>query len=647
MEMNTPINNTSSGPPLTSPPHPELAFRVGVVGHRPNRLKEADMEKLSFLIHDMLKAIKESAVLFKSTHGQYFEVTEPVLHAISPLAEGTDRLFAENALSLGYELCCVLPFYKEEFEKDFLPGNALEENSLDRFNKLLDQASTRFELDGSRKDNALAYGLAGDVVVNQSDLLIVVWDGVRQRKQGGTEETMDAAIRMGVQVIWICAMNPHNWQFVDGETKLPESVNGEPVSPEKSFSLNDLKTRVKSALDLPMVKENVKSESKIIKADDPKEDLQKFYSEKKPEWRISGFIWKSFRDLLGNNKFTFKSLKEEPFEESVLFEWSGETTTPVDRIVNFLRPYYAWIDKPAVMYSDKYRAAFVMIFLLAAFSVGMALLPITVDPEKHPWVEIYSITAELISISVIAIIYILGRIKQWHKRWLDYRIGAELIRHLRLIAPLGGKRPYPQVPAHWSSFGKIGSTWMTWYVQAIERKLGLPNTIVDPDYLKESLIHIKEYIKGQINFHETNYKRCYKIEDRLHTAGLIFLGLTFFACLLHLIHALHCDITMPEFLTSGFLTFVTGFFPALGAAIAGINSQGEFRRVAKRSEVMNEQLKLILKKVEDLETEITSSPVPGVQYSAKVTSIVSEAGRIFVNEVLDWRVIFLDQPLKA
>jgi hypothetical protein len=189
---------------------------------------------------------------------------------------------------------------------------------------------------------------------------------------------------------------------------------------------------------------------------------------------------------------------------------------------------------------------------------------------------------------------------------------------------------------------------MAWYVQAIERKLRLPDTRIDKDYLEKNLTHIKEYVDGQINFHEVTSERCFRIEYRLHTAGIVMLILTLIACAIHLLHVLSIHIPLPEFLTSGLLIFITGFCPAPGAAFAGINSQGEFRRVAKRSEVMRDQLDLLLKRLIMLEDEILNSADPGgIQFSAKVTSPVGEAWRMFVNEVLDWRVVFLDQPLKT
>ena len=116
----------------------------------------------------------------------------PVLRAVSPLAEGSDRMFAEEALGLGYKLLCPMPFSQEEFEIDFLPPKTEEDQSRERFRKLLKQAGedvTKFELDGERSAEAEAYGAAGRVVLNQSDLLIAVWDGGKPAGGGGTVQT--------------------------------------------------------------------------------------------------------------------------------------------------------------------------------------------------------------------------------------------------------------------------------------------------------------------------------------------------------------------------------------------------------------------------------------------------------------------------
>src|SRR3989442_579631 len=161
---------------LSSPPRPPLAFRVGIVGHRPERLASADLPKLGSVLSGILGVVREDVLSFGQQQPYLFSPQPSMLRAISPLAEGVDRIFAEQALELGYDLCCPLPFPREEFEKDFLPDVAMEPDSLNRFRNLISRASTVFELDGDRQGHGREYGACGHVVVNQSDLLIIVWD---------------------------------------------------------------------------------------------------------------------------------------------------------------------------------------------------------------------------------------------------------------------------------------------------------------------------------------------------------------------------------------------------------------------------------------------------------------------------------------
>jgi hypothetical protein len=187
------------------------------VGHRPNRLQNADLEKLGSVIREILEAVQAGVSDAAKTHRDEFAPDAPVLRAISPLAEGTDRLFAEQALALGWDLCCVMPFQQAEYEKDFVEGNALENNSLERFRRILKSADSKgrltcMELAGLRSDETESYEVAGSVVLGLSDLLIAVWDGDRaQDRDGGTAETIDEAIQAGVPVVIIDAKSPHEW----------------------------------------------------------------------------------------------------------------------------------------------------------------------------------------------------------------------------------------------------------------------------------------------------------------------------------------------------------------------------------------------------------------------------------------------------
>jgi hypothetical protein len=299
-------------------------------------------------------------------------------------------------------------------------------------------------------------------------------------------------------------------------------------------------------------------------------------------------------------------------------------------MVDRLRPFYAWSDKLSVLYSDRYRSAFILVFLLAAFAVAMALTPMVLQiPWDSARGRIYSIL-ELGSIGIIFLIVLFGRLGKWHERWIDCRLAAELIRHLRVVAPVGCERPFPQVLAHHAKYGDPSSTWMNWYARAATRAVGLPNVRLNREFLLKNLSHVEDLLIDQMEFHRTNARRCQAIEHRLHMGILILLILTSICCVLHLLHILiHGNLS----------TFFCGFLPALGAALAGINNQGEFRRVARRSEAMQEQINAQLKKIADLRK--------GEIAARELSILTSDSARLLVNEVLDWRVVFLDRPLEV
>jgi hypothetical protein len=176
---------------------------VGIVGHRPDRLGSADLPLLSNTMRSLLLAVRND--LPNGARPQ----------AVSSLAEGADRLFAEQAIDLGFHLLCPMPFAQSEYERDFTGRTALEPDSLDRFRLLLRRAQagsglTRLELPGTRADPG-AYRTAGRAVLDHSPSLVVfVWDGRRAGKPEGTEEALDEACDRRMHIVWIHAEAPHS-----------------------------------------------------------------------------------------------------------------------------------------------------------------------------------------------------------------------------------------------------------------------------------------------------------------------------------------------------------------------------------------------------------------------------------------------------
>src|ERR1035438_4539929 len=118
---------------------PRLAFRVGVTGHRD--LNARACRELRPRVRARLEQIKHLAEQAATeSQGVYDDDAPAILRAISPLAEGADRLFAEEAIDLGYDLECPLPFDCREYRNDFT-----DEVSKRQFDDLLAKAVAVFE----------------------------------------------------------------------------------------------------------------------------------------------------------------------------------------------------------------------------------------------------------------------------------------------------------------------------------------------------------------------------------------------------------------------------------------------------------------------------------------------------------------------
>ncbi len=157
---------------------------IGITGHRTVPNEEIILNKIKNVIHNISKSINSP------------------LTVISPIAEGSDRLVAEEILSFDNninknKLIVVLPFKKENYMNDFKTNESKEE-----FLTLFNQAEEIITLSNSssRKD---AYLQVGKYVVDKSDVLIAIWDGLPSRGKGGTAEIVDYARENKKPLYWI------------------------------------------------------------------------------------------------------------------------------------------------------------------------------------------------------------------------------------------------------------------------------------------------------------------------------------------------------------------------------------------------------------------------------------------------------------
>ena len=159
------------------PPKPPLALAVGVIGHRPNRLGEGAATRIAADVDVALAGMADAMAAARTRHGAVFgEGT--VLSLVTSLAEGADRIAARAmaARQKSGDVTCVLdvvlPFTAEIFAADFT-----EESSREEFKGMLAGARAVLELPGERAAEASAYEAAAYTVLEQSDIVLAVWDG--------------------------------------------------------------------------------------------------------------------------------------------------------------------------------------------------------------------------------------------------------------------------------------------------------------------------------------------------------------------------------------------------------------------------------------------------------------------------------------
>lgn len=172
-----------------SEPPARIWLSVGLTAHRD--LVAADEPRLRAQARDFLLRVRR-------------DFPHLPVRLISALAEGGDQLVAEEALALGMDLMVPLPLPQEEYERDFEDPAALR-----RFRALLARARVRTLPLAPGSDPAAVrqrgearnrqYAQLGMFVSSRCQILLALWDGVPSQATGGTAQVVDYHLRDTMQ----------------------------------------------------------------------------------------------------------------------------------------------------------------------------------------------------------------------------------------------------------------------------------------------------------------------------------------------------------------------------------------------------------------------------------------------------------------
>lgn len=454
-------------------PPPRLTVRVGITGHRQDKLNPATEADVAREIGRVLAVAVTSAESLRAQRPGVYADQSVAIRVVSALAEGADRIAARAALDAGHELACILPFMRQEYEHDFHTPASIQE-----FKSLLHHASSVLEIDGPRGNRDQAYDDVGRVVLRQCDVLIAVWDGKPPTGPGGTAHVVAQARELEIPVVWIDSNPPHACVIIDDAAH--PGANTRAVATLSSDFEQILFPPLEHPTPLPPI-----------------------YDVGPPGARFRPRIFRAFRTIIELGQHQHIAGPVAPASRSDVIERE-----------------YQRVDRLADDFGDTYRDSFVANYLLAAGAVIAALLAL------NPWVE-------LVLIALIVFGTWAAKHYRMHERWLGCRLLAEQFRHLRFLHPIACS-PAPLRPANDTETADPESQWGLWLLQARIREMPMLNAKFDSAYLAQVRDQLALAIHEQRHYHAAADKRNEHLHHRLHGIGSFLFATTLVLCIAHL-----------------------------------------------------------------------------------------------------------------
>jgi hypothetical protein len=515
---------------MTGPQRAEsipFRLRVGVSGHR----ELPDTEALQGAVASVLDELPARLPA---------DSTPVVYRAVSPLAEGADRLVAKAVLSRAdADLIVPLPFARERYLEDFT-----SEESVAEFQELYELAVFHTAAEGaSVLSDGECYRQGGQDVVEHSDVLIALWNGLPAKGLGGTAAIIQYARggtldgnASGPQDVWL----PASRSAEQGVRRIPVFVirTDRPGKIETLFEEGDWSEVRRAYQDL--------HHFNYLR---PRLAFHREITRNEDERRASG-----------------AALGEQHQGATAEARFHAITAS----LEGWLFPIFTKADTAATSFRNQVLGIGVATAVLAAAAVAAAAARVVYAPHAIAltWIEVLFMAAVLAG--RLTIVH-----QQAHRRWVTLRALAEMLRVM----------PYSALadPRHFtaSSDGETAGSravrpptvQLEWYRRTVDelwkRRPHIRLAETDLPWLRTLIL--QRWIAGQIDYHTRRGHR-HRLWHRLLRGGVLaaFAG----TLLCALAHAMGQGGETTAFLAIA--------LPATGGALSYIEAHREHGRHAER-----------------------------------------------------------------
>lgn len=655
-------------PAVTAPPLPEIGFSIGITGHRLAHAEYAENERrIEAVLGDVFDRID---TLIAGTNAQSSGLKHATTRLNTLMVDGADQAAAFLAIERGWELVSPLPFGERlNLAINSLPKTAADARALlaggdpadeattvraDRIRNMTKKAHTFALADQDERiaelylamldapgdfqasqrfavESSIRAALAGRIIVEQSDLVLGVWDGISTANLGGTGHTIAQTLEMGSPVIWIDPGRPEDWRFLHSPESLATLSHDPPTERRKTV--------------LEAIVADVMLPNAPLHDDGPaKKGLTALFGagwEDRSSPTTHGY--RRVESLFGGAGKSFASIKqtyEKPDEigagsaaELIATAKSlpGIDLRHLEKLESRALYNFAWADGISAKLSDRYRGGMTISFLLSAIAIvgGVTYLPL-VDPDQKWFFALFEFGV-LLAIVLLTWRGVRGR---WHGRWFETRRVAEYFRHSPFMLLLGVAR----APGRWPTGTE--TSWPEWVARHSLRRIGLPRTAITAGYLRKYLaLLLDEHVRPQRDYHARKAERLRTVHHKLDALSELLFKLAIVSVAAYLMLKLGSKLGVidPALVaaTSKTFTILGVAFPTFGAAIAGMRFFGDFERFASISDVTKQRLSAIADRIELLQ----SAPDCELDY-ARVAELAHATADVVVSEIEAWQSVF-------
>lgn len=460
--------------------------------------------------------------------------------------------------------------------------------------------------------------MTGESLLCLADALIVVWDG---RIEGAVTDVIVEAMRRCVPIFWIdsgpaAVDGGRGLDYVRLPAKALQAIQRCGLMPH-GVTLADCFGDVVCASSVGEFLEPTWSVA-------PLEALNTLLGEHEIDPKTGGTWWGTahshFFALLGG-AWSRKWYAPVRAWRSVSAYWQTAET----------EADYPWscfdrFDRAATHAANRHRDQVVLIYLLASLAVGAAIAGSIEFLGLHAlaWAGF-----ELVLIMMVGLLVLSSRggASSNHLRWLNFRQAAEALRVsfvLQLVMASLNSLHHGIWRPKWShGEGAAGQLVLAkpfhWLVMNLLRDMPFRQRPSLQCRADDIISRLRALLEDQIEFHHKNARRSEHTHHPLHRlVELIFFGVLVTVCIhfLAAILLLLPEGVLPErlfeagewFHHQAWPLMITGFLPALAAALHGIDSKIELMRIVKGSEAMSEKLSAYLDSLSLLESSSMPSP---------------------------------------